>query len=178
MEYLTFFIKSRTKVSPSVLSKNRTSEPLEWLHHLILIFLVLVTSLVVFGLFDLFLTSKEQAFQIMNILLHVCIAFYLTCKLIGDLQNVYLFFGMFRNPLYPRECLTRTFEGSIRSVSQSQTILQHLRVVRLVILRLIAPLLMIAVVSIDCFLNRIHKDQGFNYWRVILVFRAYRWVKF
>ncbi len=121
--------------------------------------------------------SINNVFQTQTVLLYVCIGIFVTSQMLASLQGVYILFGLVRNPFYPINCLSSssTFKGK-RSVNESRFFFTLIKYVRMGLLKLIGPLLLCAVVSLDCAINKTYQSSGLGYWRIICLLRAFRWV--
>ena len=156
-------------------NKNLGLDWKDWLFHFIFISLVLITSIVSFLLSEQ--NASSYSLQIETTLLYIGIGIFIIVKILGDLQSVYIFFGIFRNPLFPKNCL-----NSSVTISQSVSINQHklffkiIKYIRIILIRIVTPILLSVVISIDCAINKIYNDVNFGYLRTICVLRAFRWV--
>lgn len=193
MIFLIEWIKSKSlssKVAPidknaPKSTKNKKEYPLdwkEWVYHLILFLLNTTVAVVIFTVFNANFTSTTTPLEIEQILLYICVGIFVLCKVFGDLQAVYIFFGLIRNPFYPKNSLSINLMTSKKSndspvsINQNKIFFKLLKYVRLFLIRFVAPLLLCAVISIDCHMNKIYGDKTFSYWRTLCVLRAYRWV--
>ena len=118
-----------------------------------------------------------RIFQIETILLYICIGLFLICKILADLQGVYLFFGLIRNPFYPINCLSGSFLAkNHKSVNEKRFFFQIIKYLRLIIIKIISPLILCTVVTLDCSINKTYQNKNQTYWRIICILRAFRWV--
>ncbi|XP_066550869.1 pecanex-like protein 4 [Amia ocellicauda] len=69
---------------------------------------------------------------------------------LGEVQGAYLLWGVFRNPLYPRQT------GNIDALEKERRRLRRTGLVRRVLLGLVSPLAMIAFLAVDESLQRLH----------------------
>ncbi len=173
---------SSNQVSIQNSSKKKISNPslFNWytvLYHLIMISLVIIISAVIFGVFTSVNLNKTTAFNIEQIMLYVGMGIFIICKLVADLQSVYIFFGLIRNPFYPKNCLSDSAVKSKQlSINQNKKFFKFLKYFRLGLLRFVVPFLLCSVISIDCYINKIYGDTTQSYWRTLVVLRAYRWI--
>lgn len=162
--------------------KSVTTFPLnwkDWLYHFFILLFTMTISVVIFTVFDANFKSYETPFLIETILLYISIGVFLIVKISGDLQGVFLFFGLVRNPLYPKYALSRSLpkqNSSTKSINSDNKFLIVLKYIRLVLIKIISPLILTAVIAIDCSINKIYGDDELGYWRTLTVWRAYRWV--
>lgn len=106
------------------------------LYHFIMICLILLVSILSFQLLTN-IRDLDYAYSVEYIILHVCIGFFVLAKVLGDLQSVYIFFGMFRNPFYPTNCLNSpTDKYQIVSINQDKIFFKITKYLRVIILRI------------------------------------------
>ncbi|CAF0745830.1 unnamed protein product [Brachionus calyciflorus] len=187
-EWLICEIKiKKSKIAPVIETKNSIGEqkikrkyPFNWkdcLYHLIMLILTITISVVIFTVFNAEFFSYEDPFLVETIMLYISIGIFIICKIFGDLQSVFLFFGLIRNPFYPKNSLSLNLSTkNPRTINQNKIFFRILKYIRLILLKIISPLVLCAVISIDCHLNKIYNDKIFGYWRTLVVLRAYRWI--
>jgi len=141
--------------------------------------IVVAISAIIFGVFTSVNLDKTTAFNIEQILLYIGMGIFILCKLLADLQSVYIFFGLIRNPFYPKNCLSDSIKSSKQkqlSINQNKIFFKLSKYLRLGLMRFVVPFLLCSVVSIDCYLNKIYGDSTQSYWRTLVVLRAFRWI--
>ena len=167
-------------------SKQHTSEfpfnLIDWLYHIIMLILVVAFSTIIFALFSSNNVDKDTAFRIETYILYLCMGLFILSKIFADLQGVYVFFGLFRNPLYPKNCLSlnitkKANEKSQLTINQKILFFRIIKNIRLLILRIATPLCLCVVISLDCYINKVYNTAQ-SYLRTIVVLRAFRWVKY
>ena len=153
IEYLINWMKEkRVKVTPITtptpsLDDNKYSEknnaefPMnikDWLFHLIMFILTISVVIGVFVGFQNANIDKKLALQIENNLLYAGIGIFITVKVFGDLQGVYLVFGFIRNPLYPKKCLSSSTTGKDNnlSINQNKIFFKIIKYIRLFLIRI------------------------------------------
>jgi hypothetical protein len=148
-----------------------------FINHLIMIVLTLTCSIVPYLLIINSNYSINSIYQIQSILLYICIGLFLVCKILADLNSVYIFFGLIRNPFYPINCISSmNLIQSAKSINQKRMFFIIIKYLRLILIKIIAPLVMCAVVSLDCSINKTYQNNDQNYWRIICILRVFRWV--
>ncbi len=169
-------------------ARNSREFPLnwkDWLFHLVMFVLNFAVALVIICVFNQVFTTTQTPFLIETILLYVCLATFVLCKICGDFQSVYWFFGLVRNPFYPKEAISaevrskkpkRNTSDKQHSVNGNRVLFKLLRYLRIILLRICAPLILCAVIAIDCHLNKVYNDKLLGFWRILIVLRAFRWV--
>ncbi len=175
---------SDENASNSNSNKISINEPLykstDWLYHFIMLVLVIGCVVAVFLLLDSTKCPRSTSFVIQISLLYSGIGVFVLIKLLSDLQRVYCFFGLVRNPFYPKECLSSSLHASkkqIKSINENKLHFKMAKYARVTLLRIVAPLLLCTIVSIDCQANGLFNDRLIGYWRTVCVLRAFRWVK-
>lgn len=178
-----------SKITPSDQLKDKKKNipkkfPLnwkDWLYHSLIVLLALAVSVVTFILFDLNFTSSDTPFLIETILLYISLGILIVIKITGDFQSVFIFFGLIRNPFYPKYALSQSISKKIpspKTINEGKIFFLILKYTRILLIKIIAPLILTTVVSIDCSINKIYGDKELSYWRTLTVWRAYRWVNF
>jgi hypothetical protein len=173
----------------------------DWLFHIIMLPATICVSLLFIILFPkLFTASSQVPFQVETVLLYIACGIFILCKACGDFGSVYWFFGLIRNPFYPKEAISTTATSvkpkkkkkksgdsstsqqpkktDVYTVNKSRFLFRSARFIHTVLLRICAPLLLCAVISIDCSINKVYNDSQLGFWRVLIVLRAFRWVCF
>lgn len=147
------------------------------IYHLVMIILTVVCAILPYILTVNSNYSTNSIFQIETILLYVCIGLFLVCKILADLNSVYIFFGLIRNPFYPINCISNmNLSSSAKSINEKRTFFIIIKYLRLILIKIIAPLVMCAVISLDCSINKTYQNKEQNYWRIICILRSFRWV--
>ena len=154
----------------------------DWLYHILILILGVVISAIIFALFTNNSVNTNTAFQLETYILYACMGLFILSKIFADLQGVYVLFGLFRNPFYPKNCLssnlTKKANEKIQlTINQKRMFFSIIKNLRMIIIRIAAPLLMCAVVSLDCYINKVYNTAQ-SYWRTLVVLRAFRWVKY
>ncbi len=174
---------STNDANNSNLNKITTNEPiykcLDWLYHSIMLVLIIGCVVSVILILDTTKCPRSTSLVIQTSLLYSGIAVFVLVKILGDLQRVYCIFGLIRNPFYPKECLSSSINSNkkqIESVNQNKLHFKIAKYTRISLLRIVTPLLLCTIISIDCQANGIYNDLLIGYWRIVCVLRAFRWV--
>lgn len=134
-------IEYRNTVFPVESNSTDTKNQLQlnwkdWLFHLTILILILIASIVTF----LLLTNSndiDYSYKIEFTILHIGIGLFVVIKVLGDLQGVYLFFGFFRNPFYPTNCLnSSTEEKQAFSLNQNKLFFKIIKYIRIILIRI------------------------------------------
>jgi hypothetical protein len=187
-----------TKSTIKVASREFPINWKDWLFHLAMFTSTLAISLIVVCVFNQVFTSTAQItpFLTETVLLYICVALFILCKVCGDFQSVYWFYGLVRNPFYPKEAISTEVRVKSKSkkkktptvgstggsppkqytVNGNRAFFKYIRYFRIVLLRICAPLILCAVIAIDCHLNKVYNDKVLGFWRILIVLRAFRWV--
>ena len=147
----------------------------DWMYHFLILFLVITVSVVTFVMFDLNFTSSDTPFLVETVLLYISLGFLIIVKITGDLQSAFIFFGLVRNPFYPKYALSKQ-KFAAKTVNEGKFFFLILKYTRLLFIKILAPIILTTVISIDCSINKIYGDKKLSYWRTLTVWRAYRWV--
>lgn len=150
----------------------------EWIYHIIMLILSIAVPVIIYSIFSASFGNQKRINQldIEIILLYICIGLFVLSKILADLQRVYIFFGLIRNPFYPKNCISSTISNKKQlSINQNRKFFAFIKYLRLFILRFVGPLVLSAVISIDCYINGVY-NHSFGYWRTIIILRAFRWV--
>ena len=155
----------------------------DWSFGYFMFLMALVASILPFCLTYYLETTSDSKFQAQQILLYIGLGLFVLSKMLGDIQSVYVFFGLIRNPLYPKSALSGANEKkrkkkSAHSIKDDRILFKVCRYGRVFIIKVLSPLVLCAIVSLDCSANKIYNDKSLSYWRIICVLRAFRWVIF
>ena len=108
----------------------------DWLFHLFMILFVLASSIIPFELLYN-TTDYTYIYRIQIIILHICIGLFVAIKVLGDLQGVYLFFGIFRNPFYPTNCINSSVKkNQTVSINQNRLFFKIIKYLRIILIRI------------------------------------------
>ncbi len=172
-----FLVQEKRTEVKQICKKQLPFSIVDWIFHLTLFLLVLGCTFIIFFVFTQTNMEKQAAFNLENYLLYTGIGIYFICLILSNFQTVYLFFGLFRNPFYPKNTLSEqkfNKKGQL-AINQNRRFFKTIKYVRLFLLRLVAPLLLSVIITIDCYVNKFNSTQ--SYWRTVCVLRAYRWVR-
>ncbi len=147
----------------------------DWVFHLVMVISVNASVLLTYLLLK---SSSKSPFTLGMELLYTGIALFVAVKLLGDVQRVYVFFGLFRNPFYPKCSLSCGGSNvDVKSVNEKRVAFQIIKFIRLALLRIVSPVLLCAFITADCFLYEAN-FVTFDYLQIICILRAYRWVTY
>ena len=95
--------------------------------------MIILTISCSMGVFNLIQTlSSSIIFEIEIALLYTCMGLFIIINICSRLQSVYLFFGLIRNPLYPKNCINEIvdhdYELTINNRKKIFKILKYIRV--------------------------------------------------
>ena len=199
---------SKVNLEPKESKKRKSCQcPMTWqdcMFHSIMVMATVVISVVIIVVFNLVFSNSltSTPFLIETILLYICIFIFIICKFCGDFQSVYLFYGLIRNPFFPKESISTTVpiqttkksknnksvkkelfkaekkKKPVYSINHHKPFFRLVKYIRIILIRFCAPLLLCAVISIDCHLNKVYNDKILGFFRILIVLRAYRWVIF
>ena len=106
----------------------------ELIYHVLMIISTITCSMLIFNLFQNL--EKTIRLQIQIALLYTCIGLLIIISIFSRLQNVYLFFGLIRNPLYPKSCLNEIVDTDYDlTINRRKLIFQILKFIRISLLK-------------------------------------------
>ncbi len=108
----------------------------EIIYHLIMIFLTITCSMLIYNLFTYYQLTASASFQVESALLYICLALFLVIKICSSLQNVYILFGFVRNPFYPKNGLNENLDTDFElTINYRKTFFQALKYIRIILLK-------------------------------------------
>ncbi len=108
----------------------------DWAFHFVIIALILVSSIVPFVSLQSNKSGYSYFYKIEMIILNICIGLFVLIKVLSDLQGVYLFFGLFRNPFYPTNCMNSSVtKNQIVSINQNRIFFKLIKYLRIIFIR-------------------------------------------
>uniref|UniRef100_A0A8D1RP22 Pecanex-like protein n=3 Tax=Sus scrofa TaxID=9823 RepID=A0A8D1RP22_PIG len=137
-------VETKSKTLPSGLEKQFTWK--EFLFYIIVLVLALLETGLLhhFAGFSHISKSSPQA-----IVGYILMILFIILWILKEIQSVYIF-GIFRNPFYPKDVQTVTL------FLEKQTKLVKIGVVRRILINIVSPFAMIAFLSMDSALQRLH----------------------
>lgn len=170
-----------TDKEPENLNKNKINTCCRYfkqvIYHLVVFLATIGVSMLVYNLFTFYNITKTDAFQVEQIILYISLGILILSKLFGDLQSIYLLFGYIKNPFYKINDSPITHDkAKYRTVNESQLIFVLLKILKILLLKFLAPLFLLVSITIDCYINKVYNDTTYGYMRTIFVLRAYRWI--
>lgn len=145
-------------------------------YHIVMLLLVISSSIIPYMIITSSNLNLSSIIQIETTLLYICVGLFIICKILSDLNSVYIIFGLVRNPFYPISCNSLELAKNAKSIHQKKLVFVFCKYLRLFLIKIIAPLVLCAVVSIDCSINKTYQNKQQKYWRIICILRAFRWV--
>lgn len=104
------------------------------LYHFFMLCATCACSMIIYNIFQLYSISSETCFQVQSILLYICMGVFVMCKVFGDVQSAYIFFGLIRNPFYPTNVLSKIGKESV-TVNNDRLAFKIIKVYRLVLIK-------------------------------------------
>ena len=109
----------------------------DWVYHTIMLCLTVLSVLVVYLTFQAYKVNEQDAFYVQTGLLYCGLGLFLIVKVCGDLQRVYVCFGLFRNPFYSQQCLSSSLKKEQKhSLNENKPVFKMLKFTRLVLIKM------------------------------------------
>jgi hypothetical protein len=109
----------------------------DWFYHLVLYSLTIFIVIIVYLVFTANNFTINFAFQIETYFLYAGIGLFFIVKIFSDLQGVYFFFGLFRNPFYAEQCLSCSLKKEQKfSINSNKLFFKFLKYIRLILIRI------------------------------------------
>jgi hypothetical protein len=106
----------------------------EIIYHLVMIALTISCSMIFLNLITTL--SSSIIFQIEIALLYTCIGLFIIINICSRLQAVYLFFGLIRNPLYPKYCMNEIVDNDYDlTINNRKKIFKIFKYIRICLLK-------------------------------------------
>lgn len=148
----------------------------DWTFHFVMIILVNLITVLTCLLLKSSSINQAALFTLETSLLYAGLGIFGAIKLLGDVQRVYVIFGLIRNPFYPKHSLSDSCSSStMKSVNEKRVAFTIVKYIRLVLLRIVAPCLLCAFIATDCVLYELNFNT-FDYLQIICILRAFRWI--
>lgn len=148
----------------------------DWTFHFVMIILVNLITVLTYILLKSSSANQAALFTLETSFLYAGLGLFVAIKLLGDVQRVYIIFGLIRNPFYPKNSLSASSSSStMKSVNEKRVAFTVVKYIRLVLLRIVAPCLLCAFVATDCVLYELNFN-AFDYLQIICILRAFRWI--
>lgn len=108
----------------------------EIIYNIIMPIATITCSMLIFNIFTSSSLSITSAFQVEISLLYTCMGLFVLLKICSDLQQVYIIFGLVRNPFYPKNCLNDNLDSkSHLTINHNRMFFRILKYTRIVILK-------------------------------------------